>query len=76
MKEYVKVKDSLSLVRDPSTGAILNTSKAEYEEYMKAKKKNASKSERVEKLETDVNGIKNDLYEIKSLLLDLARKQD
>ena len=76
MKEYVKVKDSLSLVRDPSTGAILNTSKAEYEEYMKAKKKNVSKSERVEKLETDVNGIKNDLYEIKSLLLDLARKQD
>jgi tetrahydromethanopterin S-methyltransferase subunit B len=76
MNEYVKVKDHLSLVRDPSTGAILNTSKAEYEEYMKAKKKNASKSERVEKLETDVNGIKNDLYEIKSLLLDLARKQD
>lgn len=76
MNEYVKVKDHLSLVRDPSTGAILNTSKAEYEEYMKAKKKNVSKSERVEKLETDVNGIKNDLYEIKSLLLDLARKQD
>ena len=43
---------------------------------MKAKKKNASKSERVEQLETDVNDIKNDLNEIKSLLLDLARKQD
>ena len=76
MKEYVKVKDSLSLVRDPNTSAIINTSKSEYDEYMKAKKKNASKSERVEKLETDVNDIKNDLNEIKSLLLDLARKQD
>ena len=76
MKEYVKVKDSLSLVRDPGTGAIINTSKSEYDEYMKAKKKNASKSERVEQLETDVNDIKNDLNEIKSLLLDLARKQD
>ena len=76
MKEYVKVKDSLSLVRDPSTGAIINASKSEYDEYMKAKKKNASKSERVEQLETDVNDIKNDLNEIKSLLLDLARKQD
>ena len=76
MKEYVKVKDSLSLVRDPSTGAIINTSKSKYDEYMKAKKKNASKSERVEQLETDVNDIKNDLNEIKSLLLDLARKQD
>ena len=57
-------------------GAIINTSKSEYDEYMKAKKKNASKSERVEQLETDVNDIKNDLNEIKSLLLDLARKQD
>ena len=76
MKEYVKVKDSLSLVRDPRTNAIINTSKSEYDEYMKARKKNASKSERVERLETDVNDIKNDLNEIKSLLLDLARKQD
>ena len=76
MKEYVKVKDHLGLVRDPRTNAILNTNKSEYDEYMKAKKKNASKSERVEKLETDVNDIKNDLNEIKSLLLDLARKQD
>ena len=76
MNEYVKVKDHLGLVRDPRTNAILNTNKSEYDEYMKARKKNASKSERVEKLETDVNDIKNDLYEIKSLLLDLARKQD
>jgi len=76
MKEYVKVKDHLSLVRDPRTNAILNTSKSEYDEYMKARKKNVSKAERVEQLETDVNDIKNDLNEIKSLLLDLARKQD
>ena len=76
MNEYVKVKDHLGLVRDPRTNAILNTNKSEYDEYMKAKKKNASKSERVEKLETDVNDIKSDLNEIKSLLLDLARKHD
>jgi len=43
---------------------------------MKARKKNASKAERVKQIETDVNDIKNDLSEIKSLLLDLARKQD
>lgn len=76
MKEYVKVKDHLGLVRDPMTGAILNTNKSEYDEYMKAKRKAASKTEKVERLETDVNDIKNDLNEIKSLLLDLARKQD
>ena len=76
MNDYVKVKDHLGLVRDPRTNAILNTNKSEYDEYIKARKKNRSKSERVEQLETDVNDIKNDLNEIKSLLLDLARKQD
>ena len=76
MNEYVKVKDHLGLVRDPRTNAILNTNKSEYDEYIKARKKNRSKSERVEQLETDVNDIKNDLNEIKSLLLDLAKKQD
>ncbi len=76
MNDYVKVKDHLGLVRDPRTNAILNTSKSEYDEYMNARKKAASKTEKVEKLETDVNDIKNDLNEIKSLLLDLARKQD
>ena len=76
MNEYVKVKDHLGLVGDPRTNAILNTNKSEYDEYIKARKKNRSKSERVEQLETDVNDIKNDLNEIKSLLLDLARKQD
>ena len=76
MNDYVKVKDHLGLVRDPRTNAILKTSKSEYDEYMNARKKAASKTEKVEKLETDVNDIKNDLNEIKSLLLDLARKQD
>ena len=61
MNEYVKVKDHLGLVRDPRTNAILNTNKSEYDEYIKARKKNRSKSERVEQLETDVNDIKNDL---------------
>ena len=76
MKEYVKVKDHLGLVRDPRNNAILNTNKSEYDEYMKAKKKAASKTEKVQKLESEVNDIKNDLSEIKSLLLDLAKKQD
>ena len=69
-------KDHLGLVRDPRNNAILNTNKSEYDEYMKAKKKAASKTEKVQKLESEVNDIKNDLSEIKSLLLDLAKKQD
>ena len=76
MNDYVKVKDHLGLVRDPRNNAILNTNKSEYDEDMKAKKKAATKTEKVQKLESEVNDIKNDLSEIKSLLLDLAKKQD
>ena len=74
--EYVKVKDHLNLVRDPRTNAILNTNKNEYDEYIKMRNKNLSEKEKVEKLETDVNEIKNDLDEIKDLLKHLIKRQD
>ena len=76
MNEYVKVKDHLNLERDPRTNAILNTNKNEYEEYIERRNKRRSESQRVGDLESEVKDIKNDLNEIKSLLLDLARKQD
>ena len=76
MNEYVKEKDPLNLERDPRTNAILNTNKNEYEEYIERRNKRRSESQRVGALESEVKDIKNDLNEIKSLLLDLARKQD
>lgn len=74
--ENIKVKDHLNLERDPRTNAILNVSKDEYNEYIERRNKRRSQSQRVVELESEVKDIKNDLSEIKSLLLDLARKQD
>lgn len=74
--ENIKVKDHLNLERDPQTNAILNVSKDEYNEYIERRNKRRSQSKRVVELESEVKDIKNDLSEIKSLLLDLARKQD
>ena len=74
--ENIKVKDHLNLERDPQTNAILNVSKDEYNEYIERRNKRRSQSQRVVELESEVKDIKNDLSEIKSLLLDLARKQD
>ena len=74
--ESIKVKDHLNLERDPRTNAILNVSKDEYNEYIERRNKRRSQSQRVVELESEVKDIKNDLSEIKSLLLDLARKQD
>jgi len=71
--EYVKVKDHLNLVRDPSTNAILNTNKNEYDEYIKNRNKKLSENQRVEKLESDVEGMKDDLNTIKNLLQELVK---
>ena len=76
MNEYVKVKDHLNLERDPRTNAILNTNKNEYEEYIERRNKDVPNPKGSGTLESEVKDIKNDLNEIKSLLLDLARKQD
>ena len=76
MNEYVKVKDHLNLERDPETNAILNVNKNEYNEYIERRNKRRSQSQKVVELESEVKEIKNDLSEIKSLLLDLAKKQD
>jgi len=74
--ENIKVKDHLNLERDPETNAILNVNKNEYNEYIERRNKRRSQSQKVVELESEVKEIKNDLSEIKSLLLDLARKQD
>ena len=56
--------------------AIVNTNHNEYNKYIEMRNKKLSEVRRVEDIESEVKEIKNDLNEIKSLLLDLARKQD
>lgn len=74
--EHIKVKGESDLVRDPRTNAIVNTNHNEYNKYIEMRNKKLSEVKRVEDIESEVKEIKNDLNEIKSLLLDLARKQD
>lgn len=74
--EYVKVKDHLNLVRDPNTNAILNTNKNEYDEYIKNRNKKLSENRRVDKLESEVEGMKDDLNMIKNLLQELVKRSN
>lgn len=71
---YLKVKGHDGLVRDISNGAIINTNNAEYERYMKQKKaaqERQSQLDQVSKHTEDINNIKNELQEIKSMILQL-----
>ena len=73
MKRYVKVESQDSLVRDMSSNAIVNNSKSEYENFLKISEQKYKEKKEFEKLKTDVNSMKNDLDEIKSMLKSIVR---
>jgi hypothetical protein len=67
----MKVKTDVNgIVRDTTTGALLNTDLNGLQAYKKAKKKNAE----IDDLKQKVNSIENDVSEIKNLLLKIVEK--
>ncbi len=68
---YIKVKDNENLVRDSKSNCIINTNKSEYDEYLARRKSKQSEKNKVENLEKDMNTLKNELSEIKSLLKEI-----
>ncbi len=66
--KFSKVEGYTSLVRDNSTNAILNTNMSDYQNYKNLKKAKESEGQKLQKLEDDMNRMKNDLDEIKNLL--------
>ena len=72
MKKYIKVEAQDSLVRDTSSNAIVNNNKSEYENFLRISKQKYKEKQEFEKLKTDVDIIKGDLDEIKSLLKSIV----
>ena len=64
-KDLVKVEGEQSLFRDKNTGAILNTDSAGYAQYMRMKQRKQTERE-------ELDTIKGDIEEIKSLLRELT----
>lgn len=61
----LKVEGHSNLYRDVNSGAIINSNRQEYEQYMKAKTNR-------ENLVNEINTLKQDLDEIKNLLKKLT----
>ena len=70
--DYVKVKDNEHLVRNPNSNCIVNTNKAEYEEYLTRRKLKKSEKSKVDNLERDISTLRNEITEIKDLLRSLV----
>lgn len=70
----VNIKDKDGLVRDMSSGAVLNTNRTDYENYLirqtRIKEARESKAQQAE----EINSLKNEICEIKQMLLALLNK--
>lgn len=72
MTDYLRVKDHSDLARDTTSGAIVNTNVSAYEAAVKrARNAQASKDE-LRNAVRDINNLKCEMHEIKTLLLQLV----
>ena len=70
--DYVKVKDHDHLIRNTKSNCIINTNKAEYDEYITRRKLKKSEKNKVENIERDISTLRNEITEIKDLLRSLV----
>ena len=74
MRQFLKVSGRDGLVRDMSTGAIINNNSSEFENYQNQQIQAQKRKDQIAQQETDINNIKSDLSDIKQILLSLIEK--
>jgi hypothetical protein len=73
--DMIRVEGSQTLVRDPISKAIINTDKHGYESYIALKEANERKRQEHQTVRQEIDSLKNDMAEIKGLLLQLLEKK-
>ena len=70
--EYYGVKGHVDLLRNSETGAIVNSNNLDYEKYITRRDAKKAQVQQSENIEQDLANLKNEMYEIKSLLKELV----
>ena len=70
--KIAKVEGHAHLVRDLKTQAIVNTDSDAYARYMARKVKQAEKEDELRGVVREINTIKAEMYEIKSLIKEIV----
>ena len=65
----LKVEGFDSLVRDTNSNAIVNTSKSEFQLYMKRVKSREEQGDKIRNVVKEINTLKTELREIKQLIV-------
>ena len=71
---FLKVEGHSYLVRDTKTNAIINNDKKGHEQYLALRRAKSKEIDKVQTLEQDIQGLKSDLSDIKSMLGQLLDK--
>ena len=62
--------------RDPASNAVVNCNKSQYDQYMASYNKRENKEKAFTTLQKEVSGLKSDISDMKSMLLQLVEKKD
>ena len=72
--DYLKVEGHSNLVREKDSHAIINTDSGAYQQYMSAMKNKQQQKDQLRDAVREINTLKSEMHEIKSLLLQLVEK--
>ena len=66
------VKNNRDLAREPKTNSIINVNDLEYHKYISQRSVKQKKNESLDSMKTDLDNLKGEINEIKSLLKELV----
>ena len=74
MERYLKVETDKTHVRDIESNAIVNRNKGEFDKFMKLSQKKYEEKKKFDNMRSDLDSLKQDMNEIKTLLLNIMNK--
>ena len=74
MDKYLKVKSDVSLVRDTDSNAIVNQNQDEFDKFLKLSQKKYEEKRKFDDMRSDLDSLKQDMDEIKTLLRNIMDK--
>lgn len=72
MTHLVSIESDKDLARDLSTNGLINTNPSEYEKYLLQKKQKEDELSTIHTMQEEIHSLKNDLLEIKKLIIGMG----
>ena len=73
MEGFVKIQNKDGLLRDLSSGAVINTNRTDYENYLQRKTASKELQQQIKQNSDKIEKIESDLDEIKQMLIMLIK---